>query len=478
MAKAAAKEQGSAAGPLADLYPYRGRVRSYSALPDRGRDREELLRELGALARQEDAHWQTGRVSGSYYHGGMEHYAFLNKVFGLFSHVNLLQRDLCPSGTKFEGEIVAMTARMLNSEAARARNPADQVCGAITSGGTESIMLPMLVYREKARAERGISEPEMVVPDTIHPAFSKGAHCFGIKLIRVPVGEDFLADVEAMRRHINRNTIAIAGSAANYPHGLIDPIGKLSDLALENGIGLHVDSCFGGFILPWIEQLGYDVPPFDFRLAGVSSMSCDTHKWGYGLKGASVVLYRNHRLRQLQYFSMGEWAGGLYASPTIAGSRSGGISASTWAAMVALGRDGYLKAARAIMKTADAIREGVAKIPELQVIGKPTYCIAITSRAVDVYQVSDLMASRGWRLNGLQRPAGFHICVTLPQTAPGLAARFLADLADGVAYAKAPPATPARSGAVYGGGSTGLDPSTVKQLMLAWLDATLEAQDG
>jgi len=290
----------------------------------------------------------------------------------------------------------------------------------------------------------------------------------------VPVGEDYLANVEAMRRRITTNTIAIAGSAANYPHGLIDPIEKLSDLAIEAGVGLHVDSCFGGFVLPWIEKLGYRIPVFDFRLPGVTSMSCDTHKWGFGLKGASVVLYRNKALRRRQYFSIGDWQGGLYASPTIAGSRSEGISASTWAAMVTLGEDGYLKAARRIMKTADAIKAGVAKIPELKIIGDPTYCIAITSDAVDIYHVNDFMASKGWRLNGLQRPAGFHICVTLPQTAPGVAERFVGDLAEGVVYAKTPRQTPPKSGAVYGGGATGLDPSMISELMFAWIDATYE----
>jgi glutamate/tyrosine decarboxylase-like PLP-dependent enzyme len=351
------------------------------------------------------------------------------------------------------------------------------VCGSITSGGTESIMLPMLVYREKARLEKGIKEPEMVVPDTVHPAFSKGAHYFGIKLIRVPVGEDYLADVNAMRRHIGPNTIAIAGTAANYPHGLIDPIEQLSELALEHGVGLHVDGCLGGFILPWIEKLGYSIPLFDFRVPGVTSMSCDTHKWGFGLKGSSVVLYRNRALRRLQYFAMTDWQGGLYASPTFSGSRSGGIAASTWAAMVAMGEEGYLYATRKIMETADAIREGVSRIPELQVIGNPTFCIAITSDVVNIYHVNDFMASKGWRLNGLQRPPGFHICVTLPQTAPGLAEKFVADLRDGVAYAKEPHTDPPRSGAVYGGGATGIDPSMVKELMLTWLDASYEVQE-
>jgi len=449
-----------------EMYPYRDRLARYDRLPEKGRPRDEILVEMQRIAASEDARWQTGQVSGSYYHGGMEHYAFLNEVFGLFSHVNLLQRDMCPSGTKYEGEIIAMTGRMLHGEG---------VCGAITSGGTESIMLPMLAYRNKAYRERAVTAPEMVVPETIHPAFSKGAFYFGIRLIRVPVGSNYLADVDAMRAGINANTIAIAGSAANYPHGLIDPIDELSALALEVGIPMHVDSCFGGFILPWIERLGYDIPPFDFRLPGVTSMSCDTHKWGYGLKGASVVLYRDKSLRHYQYFAQTDWQGGLYGAPTFAGSRSGGLTASTWAAMIALGEEGYLDSTRRIMTAADTIKAGVARVPELQIIGNPTYCIGITSSAVDIYHVNDYLSHRGWRLNALQRPPGFHMCVTLPQTMPGVAENFVMDLAAGVEYAKTPGLPPSRSGAIYGGGAACvLGPYTVDQLMYALMDASYE----
>src|SRR5213079_1169638 len=255
---------------------------------------------------------------------------------------------MCPSGTKFEAEVVSMTANMLHAEAVECSGPDDGVSGAITSGGSESIMLPMLAYREQARAVRGITAPEMVVPD-------------------------FLADVEAMRAAITPDTIALAGSAANYPHGLIDPLARLSEVALAHGIGMHVDACLGGFLLPWIEKLGYDVPPFDFRLPGVTSMSCYTHKWGYGLKGASVVLYRRKTLRRWQYFSTTSWPGGLYASPTMAGSRSGGITASTWASLVVHGEEGYLETTRRIMRAADTIKAGVARIPELRTAGNHTF---------------------------------------------------------------------------------------------------------
>ncbi len=212
-----------------------------------------------------------------------------------------------------------------------------------------------------------------------------------------------------------------------------------------------MDGCLGGFILPWIEKLGYDVPVFDFRLPGVTSMSADTHKYGYALKGTSVVLYRNNNLRRYQYFNVPDWAGGMYASPTTAGSRSGGLTAATWASMVYLGEEGYLKAAKAIMNVADAIKKGVTEIPELTLIGDPTFVISFRSDEVDVFHVNDFMKTRGWRFNCLQLPPGMHFCVTMPQTfVPDIAGRLIADLQEGVEYAKAKAGTVAETTALYG----------------------------
>jgi glutamate/tyrosine decarboxylase-like PLP-dependent enzyme len=241
------------------------------------------------------------------------------------------------------------------------------------------------------------------------------------------------------------------GSAGNYPYGLIDPLEDLSAIALERRLGLHVDGCLGGFILPWIERLGYPVPPFDFRLPGVTSMSADTHKYGYALKGTSVVLYANPRLRRYQYFNVPDWPGGMYASPTAAGSRSGGLTAAAWASMVYLGEEGYLEAARRIMDVADAIKAGIGTIPELTIIGEPTFVISFRSDEVDIYHVNDFMKTRGWRYNCLQLPPALHFCVTLPQTnVPGLAQRMTADLREAVVYAREKAGTMAETTALYG----------------------------
>jgi glutamate/tyrosine decarboxylase-like PLP-dependent enzyme len=432
--------------------PYKGRFKSYHSIPEKGCDRDDIFKELSTMAEEENAKWKTGQVSGTFYHAGDEHRAYLNKIFSLFSHENTIQFDLCPSMFKMESEIISMTAKMLNGDAVKDHDPADGVCGTVTSGGTESIIMAMKTYRDYARAEKNIKDPEIIMPHTAHPAFDKAGKYFGIKMVHIPVAEpDFRVSPEAVETQINANTVAIVGSAGNYPYGLIDPLEKLSDIALKHSIGFHVDGCLGGFILPWIEKLGYDVPIFDFRLPGVTSMSADTHKYGYALKGTSVVLYRNNNLRRYQYFNVPDWAGGMYASPTTAGSRSGGLTAATWASMVYLGEEGYLKAAKAIMNVADAIKKGVAQIPELTLIGDPTFVISFRSDEVDVFHVNDFMKTRGWRFNCLQLPPGMHFCVTMPQTfVPDIGGRLIADLQDAVAYAKSKAGTVAETTALYG----------------------------
>ncbi len=452
-------------GGLIDFYPYRDRFKSYPRLEAEGRDRQSILDELAAMAAEEDRIADRGRVSGSIYHGDHDHYRFLTEAFRLFAHANVLQRDMYPSATKLEAEIVAMTASMLHGEDA---------CGVVTFGGTESLINPMLAYRDRARAEKGITEPEVIVPVTAHVALDKAAHLLGIKLVKAPLGDDWRADTKWIRAHVTPNTVALVGSAPNYAHGVIDPIENLSEIALEHGLGLHVDGCLGGFILPWGERLGRKIPRFDFRVPGVTSISVDTHKYGYSLKGTSVLLYRDAALRKYQYFTHPDWPGGIYFSPGLSGSRSGGVVAAAWAAMVSLGERGYLEIADAIFKTAGVIRSGVEAIPELEVIGDPTFLVAFRARDLDIYHVNDHLIEKGWRLNALQLPPALHFCVTRPNTAPGVAEAFVGDLREAVEYAKHPSRPSTRSGALYGLGGSPAGNEILDTLFAAALDAMYE----
>ncbi len=438
--------------PADPFKPYKGRFKSHDVIPVKGRDKNDIVKELTTMAQEENAKWKTGQVSGTFYHAGEEHRAFLNKAFALFSHTNTIQFDLCPSMFKMESEIISMTANMLNADAVKTNNPQDQVCGTVTSGGTESILMAMKAYRDWGREEKGITAPEIIMPHTAHPAFDKSGGYFRIKMVHIPVSEpDFRVDPGAVEAQINSNTVAIVGSAGSYPYGLIDPLEELSAIALKHNVGMHVDGCLGGFIFPWLEKLGYDIPPFDFRLPGVTSMSADTHKFGFALKGTSVVLYRNNIFRRHQYFSIPDWPGGLYASPTAAGSRSGGLTAATWAALVYLGEEGYLNATRSIMAVADKIKSGIEGMAELSLIGDPTFVISFRSEALDVFHINDFMKTKGWRFNVLQLPPALHFCITMPQTfAENVAERFLDDLNSGLDYAKSKTGTVAETTALYG----------------------------
>ncbi len=460
---------------MSSSYPYATTHDVLRGMPSEGRSRDSIIAELEELAHAEDKTWETGKCSGTMYCGDHTHYEFLGRAFELFAHMNALQRDMCPSMTKFEGEIIAMTLDMLHADAVTDGEPV----GLVTSGGSGSILHAVLAYREWARDERGIERPNFVKPETAHPAFDKACHLLAVECRRAPVDpESMTADVDAMAKLVDENTIAMVGSACNYGYGAIDPIAALSDLALERGVGLHVDGCLGGFILPWGQELGYpNIPVFDFRIPGVTSISADTHKYGYGLKGASVLAFRDKPLRNSQYFFMTDWTGGKYASPGIEGSRSGGILASTWASLVSMGRDGYMRYARAIFETAFKMQDAVRSHPELRILGAPTFCFSFTSDVFDIYHVNDFMRTKGWRFNGQQYPNAIHMAVTRPQTQEGLADAFATDLAGAVEYAHEHKDEKPMSAAIYGGVEGGMT-SEADEFIRAVMEDMLDKHQG
>jgi len=450
------------------LKPYRDVFTRNFTLPEKGIPKESLLTDIKKMNTLETPRWESGFVSGGIYHGDPTHISFLNEVYALQSQSNPLHSDLFPSATKFEAEIVSMVSGMLGRGKAAGT---DQICGTVTSGGTESILLAMKSYRDQAREKKGISRPQMIAATTAHVAFDKAADFFGIKLIKIPVDSEYKMDLEKTRRAINRNTIALVGSSPCFPYGVIDPIEELSKLAEEYDIGLHVDTCLGGFILPFAEKLGANVPGFDFRLAGVTSMSVDTHKYGYAAKGTSVLLYRNEELRHQQFFTATDWPGGLYFSPTLAGSRPGALSAACWASLLSIGEQGYLDATRAILQTAQQLKAGIQLIPELKILGDPLWIIAMASDSINIYEVLDQMSQRQWNLNGLHKPPSIHLALTLRHTQTGIAEKFLKDLEESVSFVKAHPGEKGGMAPVYGMASTLPFRGLVSDLLKKTLDA-------
>lgn len=450
------------------LKPYRDEMPAHTQLPRAGLDRRTILDQISELNRHEQPRWQRGFASGAVYHGNAGHIDFLNRVYALQSQSNPLHADLWPSTIRFEAEIVAMTAQMLG-----AGRTSDEICGTVTSGGTESILLAMKAYRDRAIAG-GNDRPEMVLPVTAHAAFDKAAAYFGLAVTRIPVDDDGRADVASAAQAVGRRTAVLVGSAPSFPHGIVDPVEELSGLARERGIGFHTDACLGGFVLPWARELGYWVPEFDFRLPGVTSMSVDPHKYGYAAKGVSVVLYRDRELRRHQYFTASDWPGGLYSSPTLAGSRPGGLSAVCWAAMLAVGEQGYLDATRAILASANRIRRGIDAIDGLEVVGDPLWVIAFTATDLDIYRVMEEMTRRGWSLNGLQQPPAIHLAVTLRHTVAGVVERFLSDLAAAVEEVRTIPPGEKDAAPLYGTAAAFPARAAVDEMLERYIDRLYE----
>ncbi|MCS6818313.1 MAG: aminotransferase class V-fold PLP-dependent enzyme [Chitinophagales bacterium] len=453
------------------MFPYRDIFPIHHKLPERGLSREEILKQIEYMHDLESPKWHSGKISGSFYHGEQDYYDFLNEAFSYYSQVNSIQRDVCPSLTKFEGEIISMSLDIFHGDAVHQRNPSEKACGSLTTGGTDSIFQAVYVHREWG-LEKGINQPEMIVPVSAHPAFFKAAHYLNVKVVVANLDQNFQADVGDIEHKITPNTVLIVGSAGNYGHGIIDPLDRLSDLALKYNVGLHVDACLGGFILAWAEPLGINCPVFDFRLPGVTSISADTHKYGYSLKGTSVVLFRNERLRRFQYFGQVDWPGGVYVSTGFNGSKSGGLFAATWAAMVHYGKEGYMNRAKQIFEANEKMKNIVRSIPELKLIGDSLFMTVLSSDVFNIYHVNDYLKTKGWRLNGQQHPNALHFCITGPQIInKGIIEEFEKDLKAAVEYAKVQK-NPPRSAAMYGGAGREIDPSMYMPMLIAYTDVT------
>ena len=379
-------------------------------LPDEGIPRNELLKVMED-ARKEDANWKNGRIWGLVNRASDEHTELLKEVYTMFFSENALSPFAFPSLKKFESEVISMTIDLLGGNR--------RACGTMTSGGTESILLAVKTYRDWARdVFPKIKEPEMILPSSAHPSFEKAAKYFDVKLIYVPVdNKSYRADVKAMKDKLSENTILIVGSAPDYPRGVVDPITELGALANECGVGMHVDACLGGYLLPFIRKLGYNFPDFDFSVPGVTSISADIHKYGYGAKGSSTILYRKDNLLKYQYCASIDWSGGIYASPAMQGIRPAGIIAAAWAALNALGENGYLKLAKVVMDITKKLIDGIEQIPELYILGKPDMSVySFTSDKFHIYNLADAMERRGWHLDRMQFPPTIHMTVNPPHS--------------------------------------------------------------
>lgn len=417
---------------------------SRMTLPETGRPADDVLADARAYI-ADDADYRNGRTWSMVYWPGDEHHALTEAANNLCLSQNALNPIAFKGIKRMETEVVQMCADLLHGD--------DKTVGTMTSGGTESLLLCVKTYRDRARKKwPWIRRPVIVAPQTIHPAFNKAAHLFGVRLRTVPVDEHGRIEVRAMRKAICRNTIMLAASAPQYVTGVVDPIPEIAAIARDKRLPMHVDACFGGFILPWLERLGVQMPRWDFRVPGVTSISADLHKYGYAPKGSSVLLFTEMSYLRHQFFASTDWPGGIYISPGIPGTRPGGPIAAAWASLLGMGVDGYLERAQGAWDAAEALRTGIRAIDGLRVLGDPMSTIVTWSnsdRAVNVYAVADQLQAKGWGVDRQQNPSSVHCTCNAAnlETVP----LYLADLAEAVAHVRAHPEL-AREGdaAVYG----------------------------
>mmetsp|Transcript_16675 Transcript_16675/g.49880 ORF Transcript_16675/g.49880 Transcript_16675/m.49880 type:complete len:527 (-) Transcript_16675:69-1649(-) len=438
------------------------------SLPEKGLDRDEVMSLLKEWRGREEK-FNAGKAFGGIYCDDEEHHKFLDQVYVLYSDSNALFPAIFPGLRKFEAEVVRFACTLLSGD--------EDTCGTMTCGGTESIMMVCKAYRERARDLHGITAPEMVVPQSAHPAFAKGAKYFGLKLVLVPVDQEtFTVSPAAIKAAMNANTVMVVVSAPTFPQGVIDPVPAVAAITEAAGVPLHVDCCLGGFLLPWLRRLGHVTKQFDFAVPGVTSISSDIHKYGFGPKGTSTVLYRNADYRQYQYFTFTEWSGGLYCSPSATGSRPGGLIAAAWAGLVTMGADGFMANAQIIHEQMQVIKSGLRAIPELRLLGDAdAACISYAARnpsALNIFMVADAIEKRGYTCNRLQKPECIQLQVGVRRSFS--AAQYVKDVAAAVAEVIADPSKFADGTApMYGMAATMPDRSIVGDLMVGFMDRML-----
>ncbi|KAH3755971.1 sphingosine-1-phosphate lyase [Pelomyxa schiedti] len=383
----------------------------FVCLPEVGLPEDKVMDLLKEARKIEENHRAGVNHSGCIYSSDHDHNDLVATATTWFPFADALHSEVYVCARKMEAEIIRMTATMLHGD----QRPG--VCGIVTSGGTESILLSTKGYRNRA-IQQGMDPDnlEILAADSVHSAYVKAAHLLRVKLVRVPVRKPTLdADIRAMSAKLNKNTFLVVASAPSFPHGIVDDVEALAKMCLRAGVGLHVDSCLGGFVLPFAKQLGYPVPNFDFSVEGVTSMSCDTHKYGCAPKGTSVVLFASQELRSHAFFHDSEWPGGLYSTTTLLGSRPGSVVVGTWASMLHKGVSGYLATAKAMLETSAKIVAGLRKIPDVTVLGDPDkllFVVPFTTHRVSIFKVAEALSRKKWSLNVMQNPDAVHLCVT------------------------------------------------------------------
>lgn len=389
---------------------------SSTSFPEKGMAWEAIearLRELGAG----DVKWREGKTAIYIFNAGEEVERVKKTAYAMFSEENGLGPAAFPSLAQMEREVVAFGLQLLNAPQGAA--------GAMTSGGTDSIVMAVKAARDYARSRGQKGPANIVTPFSAHPAFDKAAMMMDLEVRRTPL-KDYLADPAAIEAAADENTIMIVGSAPCFPFGLIDPIAELGALAERRDLWLHVDACVGGYLAPFVRMNGAELPPFDFAVPGVRSISGDLHKYGYASKGASTVFFRSEALKEFMPFDAGPWPLGRMITPTLAGTRPGGAIAAAWAVIHFLGVEGYRTKQAMVTKAREDIEAGVRRLG-FDVLGRPQLgIVAFAHPKADAFALLGKLHHKGWITGALIEPKALHLMLTPVHLEAG--ERYLSDL--------------------------------------------------
>jgi glutamate/tyrosine decarboxylase-like PLP-dependent enzyme len=375
-------------------------------IPANGLSPQQISQAFDEVSRN-DVRWQDGKAFSLAYNAGPDVLRVAEDAYKRFAGANALNTGAFPSLRQMQSEVLDMVGVWLGSPTTAA--------GYFTSGGTESILMAVKAARDQFRDESSVTHPNIVLPTSAHAAFDKAAAYFGVELRRVAVRTDWRADVEAMARRIDSNTILIVGSSPQYPQGVIDDIPALANIALQHNVNFHVDACMGGVSLAYLSRLNHQIPPWNLAVNGVTSISVDLHKFGYTSKGASVIMYANKRLRSFQGFFTDQWLGGVYASSGMLGTKSGGPIAAAWAVMHYLGDDGYLRLTRSARIATETLTQHINAHPHLSLLAQPDALllsfVATNPKRLNIYAVADEMWKRGWYIDRQEPPQSLHCTI-------------------------------------------------------------------
>ncbi len=373
-------------------------------MPDKGTD-WKILKEEMQLRGSHDAKWREGKTAVYVFNAGEDVARVQKEAYTMYMSENGLGPLAFPSLKQMEDEVVGMGLSLLHG--------GDNSTGSITSGGTDSITMATKAARDFAIANKNVTGTlNIVAPWSAHPAFDKAAKMMSLEIRRIPIRDDYLADAAAMESAIDSNTIMMVGSAPSFPYGLIDPIEELGSVASKKDVWLHVDACVGGYIAPFVRMNGADIPPFDFEVTGVMSMSADLHKYGYCAKGASTVFFRDEELYQYMVFDCDNWPGGRMITPTLAGTRPGGAISAAWAVMNYLGVEGYCDRHKHVTNARETIETGVRALG-FDILGEPKLGItAFSHPELNVFAIYKQMFKKGWFTSLTTEPKALHLMLS------------------------------------------------------------------